>query len=81
MKGRSIVDNVLLCHELVRGYGMKNHSSRMLIKADLRKAYDSIKWKFLRSCLPEMGFPTRFLSWIILCVESHWFSVVINGNL
>lgn len=47
IKGKTIADSVLLCHELVQGYDRKNISPRMVIKADLRKAYDSIHWDFL----------------------------------
>lgn len=75
VKGRSITDNVLLYHELVQGYDRKNISPRMVIKADLKKAYDSVNWEFLRQLLHQLGFPKTFLNWIVLCVQSPWFSL------
>lgn len=80
-KGRSIVDNVLICHELVRGYGRKGVSPRMLIMADLRKAYDSLSWDFLESFLLALQFPPTFVQWVMLCVRSPWYSLNINGSL
>ncbi|XP_039015130.1 uncharacterized protein LOC120145326 [Hibiscus syriacus] len=44
VKGRSIVDNVLLAQEIVRGYSRKNMSPRCALKIDLQKAFDSLNW-------------------------------------
>lgn len=38
------MDNVLLCHELVRGYNRKGISPRVVMKMDIRKAYDTVDW-------------------------------------
>lgn len=54
------MDNVLIYHELVRGYGRRDVSPRMLIKEDLRKAYDFVSWDFLKSFLLALGFPVIF---------------------
>lgn len=42
VKGCSIVDNVLLMQELVRGYHRDDKDPRCAIKIDLMKAYDSV---------------------------------------
>ncbi|XP_019253857.1 PREDICTED: uncharacterized protein LOC109232545 [Nicotiana attenuata] len=39
VQGRSMVHNVLICHDLLRYYGRKT-TPRCLMKIDLRKAYD-----------------------------------------
>lgn len=46
--GRDITDNILIAHELVKHYERKWLSPRACIKVDLRKAFDSISWSFLR---------------------------------
>ncbi|XP_074278172.1 uncharacterized protein LOC141601769 [Silene latifolia] len=51
VKGRNIMDNVLICQDIVRMYNRKVVSPRCLIKIDLRKAYDSVEWKFLHQML------------------------------
>ncbi|XP_019259894.1 PREDICTED: uncharacterized protein LOC109237950 [Nicotiana attenuata] len=41
--GRIISDNIILSHELIKGYGRKNISPRCMIKIDMQKAYDSVE--------------------------------------
>ncbi|KAL9676805.1 hypothetical protein QQ045_005025 [Rhodiola kirilowii] len=48
IQGRSFVGNICLAQQLVAGYGRRNISERLAWKIDLRKAYDSIDWNFLR---------------------------------
>lgn len=52
--GRSIPDNILLASELIKGYSRKHISPRCTIKIDLRKAYDSLQWSFLKTMLHEL---------------------------
>ena len=40
--GRRITDNILLAHELVRGFQVKRSPKRAYLKLDLRKAFDSV---------------------------------------
>ncbi|KAA0062888.1 non-LTR retroelement reverse transcriptase-like protein [Cucumis melo var. makuwa] len=46
--GRSIIDNILLCQELVEGYHLNSGKPRCTLKVDLQKAYDSVNWDFLK---------------------------------
>ncbi|KAK9671811.1 hypothetical protein RND81_12G056000 [Saponaria officinalis] len=77
---RSINDNTMLAHELVKGYGRAGASPRYVIKIDIRKAFDSVSWEFLKSALPLYGFPSKFCDWIITCISSTYFSLKINGE-
>ncbi|GAB2288583.1 hypothetical protein Dimus_038004 [Dionaea muscipula] len=51
IKGRLMVDNILLVHELIRRHSRKRISPRCFFKVDLRKAYDLVDWSFLRDNL------------------------------
>lgn len=62
VKGRELVYNVLVCQELARGYNRKGISPRCMMKIDLRKAYDSIQWKFLADVLGALHFPPYSLN-------------------
>jgi hypothetical protein len=50
------------------------------MKLDLKKAFDSIDWDFLRLVLLSVGFGEQFTNWIMSCVTSANFAVLINGE-
>ena len=52
----------------------------MFIKLDLAKAYDRVSWDFLGHVLLTFGFDMEWVDWIISCVTSPSFSVLINGE-
>ncbi|XP_048503093.1 secreted RxLR effector protein 78-like [Beta vulgaris subsp. vulgaris] len=79
MPGRNISDNILLATELIKGYNTKHISPRCMMKVDLKKAYDSIEWPFLQMMMNKLGFPSRFINWVMACVSSVSFSILING--
>lgn len=78
---RVINDNILLSHELVKGYSRKHISPRCMIKVDLQKAYDSIEWCAIEQLLKPLGFPARFVHWVMVCLYTVNYSVNINGEL
>lgn len=44
---RLLVKNVLLATYLVNGYNTQNLSPRGMLKVDLRKAFDCVRWDFI----------------------------------
>ncbi|XP_075083648.1 uncharacterized protein LOC142167383 [Nicotiana tabacum] len=78
--GRKIADNIILAHELVKAYTRKNTSPRCIIKIDLTKAYDSVGWIFLEHVMVELGFLRIFQDWVITCVKTVSYSIVVNGE-
>ncbi|XP_048493464.1 uncharacterized protein LOC125494011 [Beta vulgaris subsp. vulgaris] len=80
MPGRNISDNILLAIELIKSYNTKHISPRCMLKVDLKKAYDSIEWSFLEAVLNDIGFPSPFVKWIMACVTSVSFSILINNG-
>lgn len=63
--GRAINNNIILSHELVRGYGRKGISKRCMVKIDIKKAYDSLEWSFIEKILYELEFPSQVITWIM----------------
>ncbi|XP_074305105.1 uncharacterized protein LOC141640043 [Silene latifolia] len=43
IRGRAILENVLICQDIVKMYNRKSASPRGLFKIDLQKAYDSVE--------------------------------------
>ena len=81
IKERLLMDNVLLASEMVKDYHRESVSPRCVMKIDISKAFDSVQWEFVLKGLEVMGFPGRFIHWIILCITSLSFSVQVNGEL
>ncbi|XP_074304878.1 uncharacterized protein LOC141639720 [Silene latifolia] len=79
-KGRDIVDNILICHDLVRLYKRKVCSPRCIMKVDLKKAYSSVEWKFIEQMLQALKFPDKMVKWIMECVSTPWFTISLNGS-
>ncbi|XP_074305703.1 uncharacterized protein LOC141640924 [Silene latifolia] len=80
IKVREIVDNILICQDLVRLYNRKSCSPRCIMKIDLKKAYDSIEWQFIEQMLLALKFPPKMVQWIMKCVSSPWFTLLLNGS-
>ncbi|XP_060200822.1 uncharacterized protein LOC132629103 [Lycium barbarum] len=79
VQGRSMLQNVLICHDLLRHYNRKT-TPRCLVKIDLRKAYDMVSWELLEEVLKSFGFPAKFSQLVMTCVSLPKFSVNVNGE-
>uniref|UniRef100_A0A1J3G2Y7 Reverse transcriptase domain-containing protein n=1 Tax=Noccaea caerulescens TaxID=107243 RepID=A0A1J3G2Y7_NOCCA len=81
VKGRLLVENVLLASELVNGYHKSSISTRCAIKFDIAKAFDTVKWSFIVKVLQAMNLPCMFINWIHICISTASFSVAVNGGI
>jgi len=50
------------------------------VKIDLEKAYDRVSWDFMRIVLLQINVPLEVTDWIMACVTSTTFSLLINGS-
>ncbi|XP_043697156.1 uncharacterized protein LOC122647928 [Telopea speciosissima] len=80
IKGCSIVDNILVCNDVVRGIDQKGIGPTAVLKIDLHKAYDSLSQKYLFQIMDRMGFPSKFMGWVKACVDTPCFSILLNGS-
>lgn len=80
LSGRLLTENVLLATEIVQGCNRSNISPRAMLKVDIRKAFDTVRWDFILSSLKALGLPDRFIGWIRECICTPTFSISVNGH-
>ncbi|XP_074299262.1 uncharacterized protein LOC141630325 [Silene latifolia] len=80
IKGRSILENIMVCQDLVRLYNRQFSSARCMFKMDLMKAYNSVSWDFLADILEAFNFPVSIRRLIMECVSSATYTLSLNGD-
>jgi hypothetical protein len=54
-------------------------SPALLLKLDIRKAFDSVSWEYILDLLQRRGFPHRFRNWIAALFSTATSRVLLNG--
>lgn len=52
----------------------------MTLKLAISKVYDQVEWPFLQGIMAKLGFPEKWISWVMSCVTTSSFFVLINGK-
>ncbi|WVZ79028.1 hypothetical protein U9M48_026656 [Paspalum notatum var. saurae] len=78
IKGRSIHDNFLYVRSMARRYH-RNKTPMLLVKLDISKAFDSVRWDYLLTLMEHLGFPTRWQNWVASTLASSSSQVLLNG--
>jgi hypothetical protein len=52
----------------------------LVLKLDLQKAYDCVNWDFLRLVLLKIGIGLKLTNWIMSCVTTPSFVILVNGG-
>lgn len=80
LPGRLLAENVLLATDLVNGYNSQVSSSRGMLKVDLRKAFDCVRWDFILASLRAVAIPESYINLIAECLSTASFSIAVNGT-
>lgn len=56
-----------------------NVKPAMVLKLDISKAYDRVKWHFLAKVIIKFGFSGKFHKIIMNCVTLMSYVVLVNG--
>lgn len=80
LPGRLLSENILLATEIVHGYNTNNVDPSGMLKVDLRKAFDTLRWDFVIAALRGINIPELYIGWIYKCISSASFSIYINGH-
>ncbi|CAL1407561.1 unnamed protein product [Linum trigynum] len=80
--GRQTTDNVIVVQEVLHSlHKRRGKKGGLVLKIDLEKAYDRLRWDFLRDTLKEVGLPSTWISGIMHCVEQNRMRILWNGQL
>ena len=82
LAGKQIQDNILVAQEVFHFLKMKKRGKKsyMAMKVDMNKAYDRVEWDFLEAVMLKLGFEKKWVDWIMECVKTVSYNLVINGK-
>jgi hypothetical protein len=79
IKGRNILEAVVILHELIHELKTK-HQEGIILKLDFEKACDKVNWEFLKEVLVQKGFPGKRIDWIMKTVEGGKVCINVNNE-
>lgn len=68
--GRSIHESIAMASEGVNLLSKRCYGGNLAIKIDIKKAFDTLDWGFLRTILLSFGFCSIFMDWILNILSS-----------
>ena len=78
---RWIAENQIVVQHMLHSFKTRKVKFGLTaIKIDLQKAYDRVNWNFLQAVLKNFGFDEKFVKWILECVSTVSFELLINGG-
>jgi retron-type reverse transcriptase len=78
IKGRSIHDNF----QYVKGAANHFHNAKtpmLLLKLDIAKAFDNIRWEYLLEVMQQLGFGQRWRNMMSQIWSSTTSRIILNG--
>ena len=79
VKVRHLFDNVIQVQEALHS-SFQRKEKGMLIKLDMKNAFDRVKIPFLYDVLLSFGFSFDFLNLIKACTNKPWIVPLVNGR-
>ncbi|KAH1074705.1 hypothetical protein J1N35_027033 [Gossypium stocksii] len=81
IRGRQIFDGILIANEVIHSMKkMERNGGKLIFKLDFSKAYDCVRWDFLKLVLKKMGFGDKWIGWAMECVSTVRAAVLVNGS-
>lgn len=79
LQNRHIQEAIGTTQEALHSIKHKNLKG-ISLKIDLAKAFDKVNWLYLKMILTHLGFPHILINWIMGCISSVSFTILINGS-
>ena len=78
--GQAIQDNIIITSEIIHSIrNKKGKTGYMIIKINLEKAYDRLKWEFMEDVLKEIDIPPFIRKVIMNCITTPLTNVLWHG--
>ncbi|XP_019423066.1 PREDICTED: uncharacterized protein LOC109332537 [Lupinus angustifolius] len=78
IKGRFIIDGVVVTNEVIDQARKKKRGDCFILKADFEKAYDSVNWDFLLYMMERLSFCLKWRVWNKNLLHSNSVSILVN---
>ena len=79
VKGIHLIDNVIQVQEALHS-SFQRKEKGMLIKLDMKNAFDWVRLSILYEVLSSFGFSTDFVCLIKACTDRPWITPLVNGR-
>jgi len=81
IQNRHICTNIIIAQEIIHSFTLKSWANQaFLLKIDLAKAFDRLKWDFIAVALTRLQLPTSFINLIYQCISTTTLSILVNGE-
>ena len=79
IKGRYIGENIRIIKDVMSYLNIKDKAG-LLCLIDFEKAFDTVKWKFLKKSLQTFNFGPNFLRWVDILYKNPETAILNNGH-
>lgn len=81
IRGRNIADNTVLVREILHSFQSKSYTEQsFLLKADITKAFDTVRWSFVMQAMKLVQFPPKLILLIKSCLNQSRVTILVNGS-
>ena len=79
LKYHQISEPIGIVQDVLHSVKTKNLCA-FVLKLDLSKAFDRVDWTYVRLILIQIGVPLLTVNWIMGCLSTANFAVLVNGT-
>lgn len=80
-KNRRASDNAIIIQELINNlHNFRSSKFNIMLKIDLEKAFNRLKWSFVYRTLRFFNFPPKISKLVMHCICASTIGVLVNGT-
>jgi hypothetical protein len=79
VEGREILYGIIVSKKSIHSHKVSKNMG-MMMKLNMSKAYDQMKWDFLHNTFLDFGFREYLMAWVMNLFSTTFFSIALNGS-